>query len=488
MSLLDIFEDLDALYEAYEANYKSPYLALADSEITAAKAAYKNKLIFPSYINDQGKVQQTGNYVTTGPYYILDLDAFHKAYDKDFNRLGLLGAFNTKGELPRGGWSVIRNIKDENIKKQEEAYKRLKELWVLLYSSDTRGILFDNWCDIDIYRRFIKSPAEFEKLVQEAVNKFEAGHKANEDKHNNLYIELSDRLELALKKVNQKLLDKLSFFMDDESYLPIINMTEDARLRKVAGLPVKFHYSLDLGDFTRVALYPSEHLDEYTVEWFKNTLEEKLSSPDLDIKTAERKSGLEEVKFKFKNPHIDATVDCFFIDTETDELYHCNLDFKVKDKTNSEITTGQLLKSQLIFAHYYCPQVGFKRNYTTYSMGECSTLTRSIYSWAQDCEDISQIAIRLPEAVNYGPGTEKEDYIGAVGDFEECSSVDDDKLWHRGIEYDGIDKWAVLDVAEVHFLTPALQAKYAEPKEWNYIVQRVKQESHVHSDWKVKLK
>ena len=116
MHLLEAFAELDLLNEGiYEGTYKSNYLNLSDAERKAAEKEYLDKRSTPLMLKDGQWVPykkpkyswETAGKLPPLPEYILDIDAFHKAYDKDMAELDLLKCLKATVNLKQKAVMVI---------------------------------------------------------------------------------------------------------------------------------------------------------------------------------------------------------------------------------------------------------------------------------------------------------------------------------------------------------------------------------------------
>lgn len=125
--------------EVLTEGYKAPadFLNASDAEIAEAEKKWAETC-------EQKFDTQTKKYVTSNPKggaVILDMEAFHKAYDKAWSDLGVLELFKDdipeKAVLDKVRWDRIKDLKGAD-KYEKRAISALKMLWGLSYNKSYR--------------------------------------------------------------------------------------------------------------------------------------------------------------------------------------------------------------------------------------------------------------------------------------------------------------------------------------------------------------
>ena len=311
MNIWEAFDELDALdplKEAFNGTYVSPYLNISDAERQAAQQKYeqgKNRLCTPTPDGMRPVAPKPSWYIYRpgdgdNEYFVLDYEAFHKAYDKELERAGLLTMFQANGVIGPPG--CYGNIKDANLPKTDIAYKTAIELWAWQHGKDKES---KRWKTISAQRaeqlvQVQKEQAERRKQYQAQKDAEEAQAKAATDAANAARDVLEDILPDALALVDSDLLDKL----------------EEAGLGEVDIGRFKFDNLITIGSKTKVI--PAKPVEEYTPEFLADFITEYLESLDLDTQVKRHYLGLDLAQ-KIKAEHGDAIV--YWVHEGTGEIY-----------------------------------------------------------------------------------------------------------------------------------------------------------------------
>ena len=485
MSILDIFEDLDNLYENYNGSYKSPYLNISDVEQKKAKQKHQDNLIHGIHINKRGQFEfGFRRYVDT--YHVIDYEIFHKAYDVELTTLDLLSCFDADGKLgPRATWGNLKRYQNKP-EANNEAYRRLVDLWSLVHGTNERGKLFDQWQDLQRIRNNLKTMDELKTIQQAIINSHEAELKTAETTKDKILLDLNTKLAAAFDKLNPDLVQGLKDYNNDDTCAPEVILDKDETLYKLSSVgDIKYTFYLVIPGFAKLYISPGD-IEAYDEARFKQELEKVLVKDKIELRIAEKVSGLEILRNTFKKTHIASELTCFFVNLETDEIYSCDEKFEIKDTKGAPVTLDQLNQTALIFVHYYVSEWGSSKNFAPSWRGmSMSYVTKGFYSWASDFENHPKISAYIPEElVNLSP-CEGNQWHGTFGKTEKYSSHDHKNMKGYGIEYEGIDTWALQDAADVHILSGT--DHYNDPKEWDWVVAQIKSSNSYDKAWTIKF-
>jgi hypothetical protein len=307
MNLLEAFNELDQLEEAFAGDYKSPYLNITDAERQAAQQQYEQGKNYLCRATAKGmtpvpkfELYYANDYARRSFHFVLDYEAFHKAYDKELERAGLLAMFKADGSIgPKGCYG---NIKDANLPKTDIAYKAAIELWAWQHGKDKEST---RWKTISAQRaeqlvQVKKEQEERRKQYQAQKDAEAAQAKAATDAANAARDVLEDILPDALALVDSDLLDQL----------------EEAGLGEVDIGRFKFDNLITIGSKTKVI--PAKPVEEYTPEFLADFITEYLESLNLDTQVNRHYLGLDLAQ-KIKAEHADAII--YWVHEGTGEIY-----------------------------------------------------------------------------------------------------------------------------------------------------------------------
>lgn len=304
MHLLEAFAELDLLNEGiYEGTYKSNYLNLSDAERKAAEKEYLDKRSTPLMLRGDQWVPyrkprypwENGGKLPPLPEYILDIDAFHKAYDKDMAELGLLKMFESDGKLKaKGSYGNLMELKaaDPSATKHP-GYKAAMNLWARMFSDST----WENGkkVDLSLWRWHWMYPEDAEKKAQEARDEMARREQARldaekereerakaqaakEQRADELLSVLADLLEKALPLIDPALLQKYTDYAEDDI---IIEGEKDFNLLVIPRI----------GRYK----YTNEVVEQLTEQELADAISEILSKQDFAQLQVEKELELEDL-------------------------------------------------------------------------------------------------------------------------------------------------------------------------------------------------
>lgn len=353
MNLLEAFDELDQLEEAFAGDYKSPYLNISDAERQAAQQQYEQGKNHLCRATSKGMVPvpkfelyYANDYARRSFHFVLDYEAFHKAYDKELERAGLLTMFRADGSIgPKGCYG---NIKDANLPKTDPAYKAAIELWSWQFGEKEQG---KRWNTISAQEatKLVQQAkdAEARYQQQQAAKEAEAAKlKADTEAADAARAALEDILIDALDFVDQPLLDQL-----EELGSPDI---------AIARKGTKNHlYAENIVNVEIPVLKP----EDYTPEYLGDFINKALKSADLTAKIEHHNLGLTAVR-----KHVESCrgtrVEGYWLDKQTKAIYVSTPDgTKIvnKKKSQADATSAELANCELVLV--ICSDIGQKQTY-----------------------------------------------------------------------------------------------------------------------------
>ena len=381
MNLLEAFNELDQLEEAFAGDYKSPYLSISDAERQAAQQQYERGKNYLCRATAQGmapvpkfELYYANDYARRNFHFVLDYEAFHKAYDKELERAGLLAMFKADGSI--GPKSCYGNIKDANLPKTDPAYKATIELWSWQFGEKEQG---KRWNTISAQEaaRLVQQAKDKEARYQQQQAEKEAETaklKAETEAANAARIILEDILIDALDFVDSKLIDQL----------------EDlgAELAIARKGTKNYLYAEDVIN-VEIPILASE---QYTPEYLGDFITKALNTANLSTLIEHRNLGLAALK-KYKAGCRDYSVTGYWLDNQTNEIYESTPDCSkiINRKTKAEATAKDLVNCELVLA--ICKNIGQKQ---TYRATEDVT-SYYYYSYNEEKVQNSELINLLPE-------------------------------------------------------------------------------------------
>lgn len=321
MNILEAFERLDIINEAYSGSYQSNYLNLSDAEREAAKQEYKDKRDYPRMITASGAVKPGRLDGSSEKFYIIDFDAFHRGYDKDLAEVGLLSMFDADGKLTVYG--SYGNIKEAEAAghKQKPGYKAAKELWSWVFADSVwqNGRQLDlksrrhQIIDADVATQKVANrkkqelaAAEAKKQLQAKIAKDKADAETLEQTAlqaaSDAYDVLVDSLDLAIDNIDPALLADLVDFSGDEPSLELHGKTIILNVPGLNRIPI-----------------PVSDASKYDAKTLEDLINSELTN--LDEKKIERDIGLEYVKEVRASIGKDKWLIAYFADAVTGATY-----------------------------------------------------------------------------------------------------------------------------------------------------------------------
>lgn len=381
MNLLEAFNELDQLEEAFAGDYKSPYLNITNAERQAAQQQYEQGKNYLCRATAKGmtpvpkfELYYANDFARRSFHFVLDYEAFHKAYDKELERAGLLTMFKADGSIgPKGCYG---NIKDANLPKTDPAYKAAIELWAWQYGEKEQG---KRWNTISAQEaaRLVQQAKDNEARYQQqqAEKEAEAAKlKAETDAANTARAILEDILIDALDFVDSKLIDQL----------------EDlgAELAIARKGTKNYLYAEDVINI-EIPILASE---QYTPEYLGNFITKALNTANLSTLIEHRNLGLTALK-KYKAECRGYSVTGYWLDDQTNEIYESTSDCSkiINRKTKAEASAKDLANCELVLA--VCKNIGQKQ---TYRATEDVT-SYYYYSYNEEKVQNSELINLLPE-------------------------------------------------------------------------------------------
>lgn len=351
MNLLDAFNELDQLEEAFAGDYKSPYLTLPDAERLTAQKQYergKNHLC-KATPNGMAPVSKFDLYYATdfarrNFHFVLDYEAFHKAYDIDLEKAGLLTMFKADGTI--GPKSCYGNIKEANLSKTDPAYKAAIEIWSWLFSEKDQ---MKRWNTITAKEaeKLVKTAKEAEehyKQYQADKAAKEAKFKADTEAANVARAALEDVLVDALDLVDVHLMEQL------EELGAEIAITREGTKNLL--------FAEDVLN-VEIPILPSE---EYTPEYLSNIITKALLEADLSTKIEHMHLGLTTVR-KHKERCKGCRVMGYWLDNKNSTIYESDSTGTklINKKTRVEATAQDLKNCELVLV--ICSNIGERKTH-----------------------------------------------------------------------------------------------------------------------------
>ena len=349
MNLLEAFNELDQLEEAFAGDYKSPYLNITDAERQAAQQQYEQGKNYLCRATAKGmmpvpkfELYYANDFARRSFHFVLDYEAFHKAYDKELERAGLLTMFRADGSIgPKGCYG---NIKDANLPKTDPAYKAAIELWSWQFGEKEQG---KRWNTISAQEaaRLVQQAKDNEARYQQqqAAKEAEAAKlKADTEAANAARAVLEDILIDALDLIDANLADQL-----EELGNPDIAITRKGTKN--------YLYAEDVL-FTEIPILPHE---KYTPEYLGDFINQALIKADLTTKIEQNTLGLTAVR-KHAEESARYVTTGYWLDANN-IIYINNADYTklINQKTNTEATPKELSTCEL--ALVICANVGRKQ-------------------------------------------------------------------------------------------------------------------------------
>ena len=381
MNLLDAFNELDQLEEAFAGDYKSPYLNISDAERQAAQQQYERGKNYLCRATAQGmtpvpkfELYYANDYARSSFHFVLDYEAFHKAYDKELERAGLLTMFRADGSI--GPKSCYGNIKDANLPKTDPAYKVAIELWSWQFGEKEQG---KRWNTI--------SAQEAARLVQQAKDK-EARYQQQQAEKEAEAAKLKAETEAAnaARSILEDILIDALDFVDSK----LIDQLEDlgAELAIARKGTKNYLYAEDVIN-VEIPILASE---QYTPEYLGDFITKALSTANLGTLIEHRNIGLSALK-KYKAECQGYPVTGYWLDDQTNESYESTPDCSkiINRKTKAEATAKDLVNCELVLA--VCKNIGQRQ---TYRATEDVT-SYYYYSYNEEKVQNSELINLLPE-------------------------------------------------------------------------------------------
>ncbi len=411
MNIWEAFNELDSLEEAFAGNYKSPYLGISDADKQAAKQQwnlYSTTCLMPT-ANGWVRPGLLDRYMGTTLHYILDYDIFHKAYDSDLDKYGLLSMFNADGTLgPRGCYG---NLKESNLATRDPLYNAIIGLWRWVHSDDNR-IKRANTIDTLTADKLIAAAKEKHakwEIAQKAKAEQEAKEKADLKAAEDARDKLVDILPDALTLVDQDLLSQL-----EETGSTGIDIGHQ-----------KTENYLLINKFGSTPL-PAKSLEDYTPEFLANCITNRLNELDLTTQVQMHYLGLDIVKQCYMD-HPNA-VTAYWIHEGTNEIYVPASKFtQLVNKETKALASPQDL-SQCTLAFIKISDIGSKQ---TNSATE-DVHSSHYYSYSKDLVETTDLQHFAPKQKSNFLYSQKLKYYK---DFEEVSG------YGSFYNYPGFDTW-----------------------------------------------
>jgi hypothetical protein len=365
MNLTQAFETLDVLVEAYNGAYKSPYLGLSESERSAAALDYSTTFGVTYTVMKSGRTYPAKSW--REGWYILNYETFHKAFDVDFERLGLLNAFDAEGKLSSSAsYGNIASVTDPEDQKTD-AYKKLKELWVALWGKgggyvggwykkpddlqDLRSRIKTNFELKELADKAAAAEAEKKRQEEERIRKAQEEEKRRQDElaketalaETNFDL-LDKNLNEALEQINQDLILEMQEFVDDEEALP--------ELRWGGGT----FSTLYIPGIRQGIKIKNEEAASYTPQKFKELIEQTIRRADFPNQALEDAMGLTDFKAFYNKlfgwQRYGGDVTAFFVNTRTNEIYTAfpkrnSASILVVDSAGDELGPDEKAEAQL---------------------------------------------------------------------------------------------------------------------------------------------
>jgi len=442
MSILNLFENLDMLAEAYNGSYKSPYAGLTPAERKAAAFEYAQKRDHTWAISRNGITMSQSHYAGK---YIIDYENFHKAYDADLAILNLLTCFEVNGELgPASTWGNIITIQKGSPEAQSEAYQALIELWGIVHGGKKGGgaKIGGRWLNnqqlLDRQSKTISNikandlvnqAQEAQKLKkqeeEDRIRKAEEAKKAAENAK--LAKEQAEReaADVAFDKLSDAL-DKALNMVDPEIFIQLEDYKNSIE-EELGDLEIEgeeTYNTLNIPGVGKLHI-SNDNVGKMTPDILRKIIEERVQAARLPYKQLEEITGISKVKESLKyNPDF---ISCFFIDCATNEIYKCDQSFILKDFNNKDITLKQMEQAELIFC-----EISFADSYNSNCTSQDNHWYR-YYSWADEFTTHPKIANYIPKKIS------NWDY----NELTEFSDPEDIGVTKKQffISYENIDRW-----------------------------------------------
>lgn len=415
MNIWEAFDELNSLKEAYifHGDYKSPYLNVSDADRNAAQQQwqlYSTTKLMPTATKGWVRPGLLDARLGAEIKYILDYDIFHRAYDSDLNKYGLLNMFVADGTLgPKGCYG---NLKESSLSTKDPLYHVVIELWRWVHSDDMKIKRANTIDKATADKLLAKAKADYDKWQaakkekEEKEAKEKAEIKAAEDRRDKLV----DILPEALALVDPDLLDKL-----EETGSTGIDI----------GHIQKNNYLL-INKFGQVII-PDKPLEEYTPEFLANCITNELNKLDLDTQVQMHYLGLDLVK-QGNIEHSTAMV-AYWVHEGTGEIYVPASKYtKLVNKETKAVASPQDL-SQCTLAFIKVSNIG---------RAQTSSATEDVdsyfyYSYNSDLVETTDLAKFAPKEKSRPLYSQDLTYYQ---DFEDVRS-------HNFYNYPGFDTWVL---------------------------------------------
>jgi hypothetical protein len=385
MNILEAFNELDQLEEAFAGNYKSPYLNITDAERQAAQQQYEQGKNYLCRATAKGmtpvprfELYHANDYARRSFHFVLDYEAFHKAYDKELERAGLLTMFEADGSI--GPRKCYGNIMDANLPKTDPAYKAAIELWAWQHGEKEQG---KRWNTI--------SAQEAAKLVQQAKDneaRYQQQQAAKEAEATRLKADTAaaNAARAVLEDILIDALDLIDTTLADQ--LEELGNPDIAIARKGTK---NYLYAEDVL-FTEIPILPH---GEYTPEYLGDFINQALAKANLTAKIEQNTLGLTAVR-KHAEESTGYVTTGYWLDVNN-IIYINNADYTklINQKTGAAATPKELSTCEL--ALVICKNVGRKQ---TYSATE-DVHSSYYYSYNEERVQNSDLLNKLPVDDSY---------------------------------------------------------------------------------------
>ena len=424
MSILDIFEELNAITEDYNGSYQSPYLNLSMAERKTAAQEYVNK-------RDNLHICTSAGWVRPGlldkinpMYYILDYTAFHKAYDADLAKMNLLAMFEANGQL--GPYRSYGNLKTAEAQfGGMPAFKAAKDLWSRVHADSC----WSNGTKIDLTRwrmRMITADVAEEKvrkLKQHETDIKQARDKAEAEEQARLAQKAKDKA--AAEALNGTLTELLADALDliDPN---LMNMLEDYSFDTPYIKLAETDNFLVIPNIKNILLLTAEK-DKYTADYLATLIETALKEADLPNRLIAKKLGIEKLQRESRRIR-DGFVRGFFLNPTSKEVYvyygSGNLQELTAENSKTPLTPLDIIDSQLVLV-----QVNkFQHSNSTHE----DNYDYRYYSYNENLVKSSTILNILPEKLNHAMNYNELTYYDQG--FEQAEQAHDEFVDHEGFD------------------------------------------------------
>lgn len=352
MKLFEAFEELNTIEEAvthsFFGDYTSPYLNLSETERQEAEHTWIGNISVQQCLMANGELRTASSHErwNNQGFFILDMDVYHRAYDKDLEANNLFRAFNKDGTIgPSRCYSYYKELSEQG-KAKEPGAQAFISLWEKLYGQKLgwwRNLMVTKTAlDDKITQLKARAAAKAKQEEEERIRREEAAKKAEEERLERERIkqeqtELADKnfdiiedlVQQAIQKIDPKLLELFEEYSESEP----IEVENHGTYNKIN---IPGIGSLDI---------TNKKVPNLTVQELQDSIEWALEEADLQQKLIDRDSGMEVLKILQENNRGTRTVFGYFY-SPSESAYYRIYPRKTTPELMAETSGGQINYTQ----------------------------------------------------------------------------------------------------------------------------------------------